>query len=310
MRLRQLSRKLEIKTDKIIEFLSNAGHAMENDANGKLTAEQVVLVEAEFPTPFIEEIIEEEKVVEIEEGKEEPMVAAIETPIEEEEIVLIDEELAAPLFEKDDSIELEVPLAPPSDVTSQVSEEIVTPVEEIIETPAPAVRLFKAVEEPEDDPNIELIKAPTVKLEGLKVLGKIDLPEPKPKVEPEKEETTKEQTPRRKVRQVQKSRDSIRDQHENPVEKERLRQQKISARRKREAEQKLKKKKADNYRQQLKSKPKAPSKPKPKKKVIAKTVIERTSAPVLGQNRPKKEAPKVNKLKKLWGWLNGGSDKF
>jgi hypothetical protein len=309
MRLRQLSRKLEIKTDKILEFLSNAGHAMENDANGKLTAEQVVLVEAEFPAPFVEEIIEEEKVVIAVEEEEK----LIEEPIEEAPIVTepVDEKLEAPLLEKDDSIELEVPLAPPSDVTSQVSEEIETPVEEIIETPAPPVRLFKAVEEPKDDPNIELIKAPTVKLEGLRVLGKIDLPEPKPKVEPEEKEIIKEETPRRKVRQIQKNRDSVRGQNENPVEKERQRQAKISARRKRDAEQKLKDKKADNYRQQIKLKP-APPKAKKKKKPVPKPVEIRTSAPILGQSKTKAPIQKreQNKLRKFWGWLNGEYDKF
>jgi len=65
MRLRQISRKLEIKTDKILEFLAKSGHEMENDANGKLTAEQVVLVEAEFPAPFIEEEVHENRVEEV-----------------------------------------------------------------------------------------------------------------------------------------------------------------------------------------------------------------------------------------------------
>lgn len=297
MRLRQLSRKLEIKTDKILEFLSKAGHTLENDANGKLTAEQVVLVEAEFPTPFAEDTFEEEILVK---EKEQPV----------ENDLSIDNVEDKPLLVKDDSIEIETPLAPPSDVTSQVSNKIKKQIEEAVDPPKKEARLFKAVEEPADDPNIELIKAPVVKLDGLKVIGKIDLPAPKEKPIKEVEEQKKEATPVRKVKPALKNRNSVRNQDENPVEKERQRQAKIAARRKRDAEQKLKDKKAENYRQQLKSIPATP-KAKKKKKVTVKPV-EITSAPIMGQNKPKTTVikPKHNKLRRFWSWLNGEYDSY
>lgn len=298
MRLRQLSRKLEIKTDKILEFLSKAGHTLENDANGKLTAEQVVLVEAEFPTPFTEETIEAEPIVK---EKEQP-----------EKIDLsIDEVKDKPLLVKDDSIEIETPLAPPDDVTNQVSDKIKKQIEEAVDSPKKETRLFKAVEAPKDDPNIELIKAPVVKLDGLKVIGKIDLPTPKEKPKKEEEEQEKETTPRRKVKPSLKNRNSVRHQDENPVERERKRQEKIAARRKRDAEQKLKEKKAENYRKKLKSIAVPPAKGKKKKKATIKTV-EITTAPIIGQNKPKTTAtkPKHNKLRRFWGWLNGEYDRY
>ena len=124
-------------------------------------------------------------------------------------------------------------------------------IEEVVEPTKKSVRLFKALEEPADDPNIELIKAPTVQLEGLKVLGKIDLPEPKVKVEPAVKEVEKE-VPKKRIVKPAQNRQSTRTQDANPIERERLRQAKIAARRKRDAKKKLKEKKEANYRQQLK----------------------------------------------------------
>jgi len=305
MRLRQLSRKLEVKTDKILEFLAKTGHPMENAANGKLTEEQVLLLMEEFPSP-------------LKEFEEEVIIEEVVAPTQEINVDVQEEVIEEAPAELEEIIELEVPMAPPADSTSQISKEVEVSVKEAPEAPAHSIRLFKALEELKNDPNIELIKAPEIKLEGLKVLGKIVLPEPKEKPEKEIEEIKQEEAPRRKIRPAQKNGKPVNGHDENPIERERLRQEKIAARRKRDAEQKLKDKKTKNYRQQVKTKP-VPQKPKKKKKSIESPIeapieapIERSAVPILGQNTIKAEAPQPtqNKLTKFWRWLNGKYDKF
>ena len=282
MRLRQMARKLEINPDKIINLLAESGHSLENEANGKLTAEQVVIVESHYASmDELGDLIE---------------ISVEPEPLEEEVVEEIIEEVP---------VELEVPIGPPSDVTSQVSEAIVEERIEVVE-PLPTVRLFKAVEEPADDPNIELIKAPVVKLEGLKVVGKIDLPEPKEVKIVEKPVEPKPET-RLKIKPASRIRNAVKGQHENPVERERLRQEKIAARKKRDHEQKLKELKRENYIKQIKAKNTAPKAIK-KKKVETPVII--TSAPVLGQNKTQPTVNKPNKLRRLWGWLNGEYDNY
>lgn len=71
------------------------------------------------------------------------------------------------------------PLAPPAPaneepVTTQAVEEVVA-----VEAASPPM-----MEVTEEKPEVEIIKAPKVELSGLKVLGKIELPEPKKKTAP------------------------------------------------------------------------------------------------------------------------------
>jgi len=69
---------------------------------------------------------------------------------------------------------------------------VITNVEEVIEVEATPIPVMEAIEE---KPEVEVIKAPKVELSGLKVLGKIELPEPKKKtVVPESQEGTVEPT--------------------------------------------------------------------------------------------------------------------
>ncbi len=130
--------------------------------------------------------------------------------------------------------------------------------------PEPVVTHAMPVEPtPEPTELPEVIKAPKVELSGLKVLGKIDLPEPKKK-EPTAEapeETTESETVRPQERRRQTfERRPQRPQkpRKNPVALQREREE-AEARRKREEElKKQKERKAQHYYKKVK--PQAPTK--------------------------------------------------
>ena len=71
-------------------------------------------------------------------------------------------------------------------------QQVSVPVQEIPESPVADSEEISESDEPQSLPDV--IKAPKIELQGLKVLGKIDLPEPKKKPEPEPEpESTKKE---------------------------------------------------------------------------------------------------------------------
>ncbi|MBL7848178.1 MAG: hypothetical protein JNL40_11960 [Cyclobacteriaceae bacterium] len=132
----------------------------------------------------------------------------------------------------------------------------------------------------------ELIKAPKVELPGLRVIGKIELPEkkkPEPKKELEKE--IRSPLPSRNPGKNSPPRD-----RKNPIALAREREEREKQRRLAEQREKEKQRKAEYYQKRLK--PQAPTKP-------AKLVQEETvEMPPLEPEKPKT----------LWGrfmrWLN------
>ncbi|GAB5525132.1 MAG: hypothetical protein Roseis2KO_30040 [Roseivirga sp.] len=342
MRLRQLARKLGVHPEKILTLLADSGHELQNEANSKLTEEQEEIAETHFPPPVVEkEEVETEEVpvaetaapVAVEEAKP-AVVEALEDDTATEEVA---EEVVA---EKEPDLEhLEVPFGPPSHATSQVSAvgeaETVTevapeePKKEVIqlEKPKPEVKVYNAIEEDEEFINAELIKTEKPVLEGLKVVGKIELPEPKkPEPKTEEEADTEEFTdkPDKKNQQRRNGKNDPgrgrnrknQRQRLSPLEYERQKAERLAKKKKQEAERKLKQKKEEHYRAKLEAKAKAKKKAavvKPKK-----TAPQEEEAmaplPINGMSRPKPVAPKAKKekgpLKRFWGWLNGESDKF
>lgn len=155
MRLAQIARKVNKKPNEILEFIESSFNVkLEEDLNLKLSDEHESAIIAEF----MPEEPEVEKVQETTSTKEssEPEI----TDSEQEEV--IEEE---PLEESTTST---------TEVTDEVNaEETEQSDEEAVETDAdPFI-------EREVDPDAELIKAPKVALEGIKVVGKIDLPKTK-----------------------------------------------------------------------------------------------------------------------------------
>jgi hypothetical protein len=106
------------------------------------------------------------------------------------------------------------------------------------------------VAEPTPDVPVEVIRVSKVELQGLKVLGKIDLPEPKKKADATPSEQQPEQQQRR---EFQKRRDQ-RDWN-NPLEVKRQQEARDAEKRKKEQAEKQKEKRTNHYYNKVKSVP-------------------------------------------------------
>jgi hypothetical protein len=147
---------------------------------------------------------------------------------------------------------------------------------------------------------VEVIRVAKVELQGLKVVGKIDLPQPKKKAEedqsteelPKEEQAVSEQpsvSPRPPRREFQKRTDR-REQREwkNPMEQKRLQEAREAERKKQEQAERIKEKRTNHYYNKVKSVP-----TKAVRKVEEQTVIEELET---------KEPPKTI-IGKFFRWL-------
>lgn len=107
----------------------------------------------------------------------------------------------------------------------------------------------------------EVIKAPKVELSGLKVLGKIELPEPKkkdqPALEPAREETKTEPQEQRKQKPESrkpqiKSKQEAQQPWRNPIALQREREAREAEQRKREAAEREKERRKEHYLKRVK----------------------------------------------------------
>lgn len=177
MRLGQLSRSCEVPISEIVSYLDSISKSpTSNHPNSKVDDETSDLVLSHFGAqelamveeseviseePFIEESVEVDPIIE---GA--PEVA--ESVVEEQRIEEVTEDIA--------------PTHPASDSVTESEDEIYSDkLLALMESEGAAIDLSK----------ITRIKAPKKELEGLKVVGKIDLPEPKPKAEKEEKESSK-----------------------------------------------------------------------------------------------------------------------
>lgn len=157
MRLGQLARKLSVIPAEIVDFLATNNIRIDESTNTRLEHEQLTLVVKHFAPARIEEFI-----------------------------------------------------VPPADETQNIAEEPVQPIEvvmpeaiepePVVTTPniqqeMPVIAGSNGIPDAEEEQKIEVIKAPKVELAGLKVLGKIELPQPKKKEpRPETETESAEQS--------------------------------------------------------------------------------------------------------------------
>lgn len=156
MRLGQLSRKLDVKPSEIVGFIREQYQIeLDSDLNTRIEDSYVEAVSQKFGfiSPVVDSVPETPNVSESLPQQAEPVVAEI--PVEEEIV---------PVTSHTESVE-------------QIENDPEKQDEKDTFTPLPV------------DPDAELIKAPKIKLEGLKVVGKIDLPEPKAKEESDTPET-------------------------------------------------------------------------------------------------------------------------
>jgi len=225
MRLGQLARKLDISPTQIINFLTENGIQISEGSNVKLDSQQ----EEEIIRKFGNNLLE--------------------IPFESNELETVLDET---IEENESGTSTNEPGQQETHDQPQLSEENAD--SENSETP----EVPKVQEE-----EMELIKAPKVTLPGLKVVGRIDLPEPKEtqeeipeeseepadskKVEIHKEDSTPSiDHPRQRGRNKRRSE----KQQINPVEAKRLREEKENARQKKIQERRNKDQRRLRYQEQ------------------------------------------------------------
>lgn len=157
MRLGQLARKLAISPTEIVKFAESNGIAASEGSNTRLADEHIRLVLQQFD-PKGTVSLTTEQTNETEAAAGEPVVKTPATPVAE----------AQP--------------EPVAEVQPEPVAEVIAAAEE-----SPAA---EAGSTPEETALPDVIKAPKVALAGLKVLGKIELPELKKKEQPPAPEST------------------------------------------------------------------------------------------------------------------------
>lgn len=223
MRLRQLSRKLDVDTGKIIQHLKASNLPCDDDSNAKLSEEQLALLIHAFgpiDEPALEDI--------------EPVVESL------EEHVVVQEEP-------------EVAALPEEEITD------IAAVESQLSEPAPSQSNEEANLEPEiiRAPKIELTGLKVVGKIELRSPKKKDENETEVST-PETSEL--QRMPKdRAAKERHKKREQPRKNSLTPAE-QRAREEKIKLRKKRDAEQQAKKKKRENYLKKVKAKEKTEAK--------------------------------------------------
>ena len=201
MRLGQASRKLNVGHNTILEFLAKKGFTVENNPNAKLSAEQFAMLSKEFASSATDKA--EASVLSIGTKPAENVVVKTEKEIprrksDDEQNVLIknlgSEKVKAKEEPKPEKIEREKPkaggikvlgkidLEPKSEKAKPAKEPEPEPVAPVVVAPQPVVETPAVLAKPEVKvEEIEMIKAKADKLQGLKVLDKIQLPVEKEK---------------------------------------------------------------------------------------------------------------------------------
>jgi hypothetical protein len=227
MRLGQLSRKVSVRSTDIAAFLSAKGILLEDQANAKISDDVARMVIDHFaPHLTVDQNLAEEVTI-----AEEVAIAEEVTIAEEEEQNMLTSAVA-----KDDEPQIEV-------VNTGLRQE----------DPLPHVG-------PEAAQN-DVIKAPKIELQGLKVVGKIELPQPRKKESeaiPEQGETegiskTPEKNTRpERGRRHEKTGSSPR-RSKNPIALRREREEKDAEEKRKAAQEREKEKRTQYYNQRVKT---------------------------------------------------------
>lgn len=320
MRLGQLARQLSIKPSEVKDYLTSKGVPFEGTSNHKIPDEFVEEIIAHFSPQTIEEELPidenseeiKEEIIDSEpevEHNDSPTTEAVPDELgikDQNQIVEVDEvaevvTLEAPVENLEKSLET-VEASTPIEITTEVEiKEKVLTVQEILEKE-------EAIEEGEEENEKEpdevgekiLIKAPKVSLPGLKVVGKIDLPEPVQKPEKVEDEVDrKEEDNEKEIKRSRKSgsyqRRDGRRQNRNKrrpltLEEKREREKRSEERKKKSLQKKKKKEKKQHYLDQVKNAPAIKPKKSKKEKLQA-------------TKEPKAPPPKTI-VGKFWRWLN------
>jgi hypothetical protein len=330
MRLAQLARKVNITPTEVKRFIENEFEvAIENDPNLKLEDLHINAVLAHYKVE--ESVLEEEKEVEAIVGIENTDVVVDSTMTAQTDSSNELKEDIDEVIESRDEINEE-------EFEDQILKEVANDDELEYDESADDQEIVENTMDPfverPVDPKAELIKAPKVKLDGLKVLGKIDLPqtaaELEEMVESKKSENQTEHNdsegsddtlasldaamesivqdvkPSAKVNKVAPEEDNEEREEKDPFkdkygnyrftkEQRENRKNKMATINERKRIKALKEKKKKHYYEQVKQKPKEQKVTKKKQKA--------SSVKKSNKQLPEKESPKG-----LWGkfihWLN------
>jgi translation initiation factor IF-2 len=218
IRLGQASRKLNVGHNTILDFLAKKGFSVENNPNAKLTGEQFAMLAKEFAASASEKA--EASALTIGVKHIEPTPAATETDshrkkLVEEESILIknlgSKEIVKPKEEpKTEKVEVEKPKLEGIKVVGKIDlEKEKKKTKEAEEAPAPKADspAKPPIEKPVvEQQELELIKAKAGKLQGLKVVDKIELPVEKKKDQPvassDLSQTGAQKRPRKRIANV------------------------------------------------------------------------------------------------------------
>lgn len=291
MRLTTLARKIDISPGQLIEFLEENDIAVANGHHTKLDQETINMVMEHFMPEHTSDNTEIPIGTEAQDPKQ---------PEEPEKPVESDEPEPGEIVEEDSTETINV-LVAKSDIP------LVT--EDVEQEKEPR---SGTIEDLENAADIDLIKVKKVKLEGIKVVGKIELPE-KPKKEEkaaadQEEEAEAESSdaqvkrPSSRSRKFDRNRKKNRRQHgrQSLSYEERMKEEereKLKLRRRRENEEK--RRKTIFYEKNIK--PKTTPAPTKKKRKKHTTNFENAQPEIAVHKNP---------LIRFWEWLNGKYDRY
>ena len=199
IRLGQASRKLNVGHNTILDFLAKKGFVVENNPNAKLSAEQFLMLSKEYATSASEKLEASGLTIgakHVENVTIVPEVEAHRKKVDEEESVLIknlgSKEIKHKEEPKLEKVEREKPKLEGFKVVGKIELEKKKPAVEKKEVEKPSeskvveekAAVITLVEPLVEKPEQELIKAKAEKLQGLKVVDKIELPAEKKKDQP------------------------------------------------------------------------------------------------------------------------------
>lgn len=198
IRLGQASRKLNVGHNTILDFLAEKGFDVENNPNAKLTSEQFAMLSKEYASSASEKAEASGLTIGVKHIDPTPVKSEPEVhrkKKEEEESVLIknlgSKDIVKPKEEpKPEKVELEKPKLEGFKVVGKIDLEKKKSKKEAVEEskqPEKAELKETVKETPVEKPaeqELEVIKARAGKLQGLKVVDKIELPAEKKKEQP------------------------------------------------------------------------------------------------------------------------------
>jgi len=206
IRLGQASRKLNVGHNTILEFLSKKGFTVENNPNTKLTPEQFAMLAKEFASSASEKI--EASILTIGQKHTETLTIQGDAEAHRKKADDDDNILIKNLGSKEIKAKEEVK---PEKVQHETKLEGIKVVGKIElekkkkekepDVAAAEVKPAEPVKAPEVEkqPELELIKAKAGKLQGLKVVDRIELPEEKKPSTPESREDARKKRPRKRI---------------------------------------------------------------------------------------------------------------